>query len=73
MEEYFEEAENKKNKKKIILIVIFALLFIAAFSILGIKLAEDYNKKIIEAKNGKNNIQTKNVAFIFSFFSKSNI
>lgn len=60
MEEYFEEAENKKNKKKIILIVIFALLFIAAFSILGIKLAEDYNKKIIEAKNGKNNIQTKN-------------
>ena len=45
MEEYFEEVENKKNKKKIILIVIFALLFIAAFSILGIKLAEDYNKK----------------------------
>ena len=35
-------------------------MFIAAFSILGIKFAEDYNKKIIEAKNGKNNIQTKN-------------
>lgn len=41
------EIKPSNNKKKIIFIIISAILFIVLFSILGIKTAETYNKKII--------------------------
>ena len=45
------EIEPKNHKRKITIIVIIAVLFIAIFSVLGIKAAEAYNKKIIAKRN----------------------
>ena len=52
------EVETKLNRKKIIITIIVALIFIVLFSILGIKAAENYNKKLI-AKRTENIIQEK--------------
>ncbi len=44
------EVKPNTGKKKIIYIVIAAILFIVLFSILGIKAAEAYNKKLIASR-----------------------
>ena len=45
------EIETKNYKKKVIIIIILAILFIVVFSLLGIKTAEAYNKKLIAKRN----------------------
>lgn len=45
------EVKPSNYKKKIMIIVISTILFIVLFSILGIKAAESYNKKLIAKKN----------------------
>ena len=45
------ETETKNYKKKVIIIIILAILFIVVFSLLGIKTAEAYNKKLIAKRN----------------------
>ncbi len=47
------EVKPKLNKKKIIFMAIGTILIIAFFSFLGIKVAEDYNKKLIASRKQK--------------------
>lgn len=47
------EVETKLNRKKVIITIILALIFIVLFSILGIKAAENYNKKLIARRTEK--------------------
>ena len=59
----FVEIKTKIYKKKAIVISIITILFIILFSLLGIKAAEAYNKKLITAKiqNEYQNIELPNV------------
>ena len=51
------EVNPNAYKKKIIITIIITILFIVLFSILGIKAAESYNKKLIAKKSQSNNVK----------------
>ena len=46
------EIKPKNYKRKVFIAIVISILFIIAFSFLGIKAAEAYNKKIIAKRNG---------------------
>lgn len=50
------EVNPNAYKKKIIITIIITILFIVLFSILGIKAAESYNKKLIEKRKNEQQI-----------------
>ena len=45
------EIKPKNYKRKVFIAIVISILFIIAFSFLGIKAAEAYNKKIIAKRN----------------------
>lgn len=51
------EVRPDNFKKKIILTSIIAIIFIVLFSILGIKVAESYNRKLIAKRNRNNTVK----------------
>ena len=54
------EVKPKNKIIKIVILVLFALLFIAIFSILGIQYAKSYKSKLIAAKKQQLNTYINN-------------